>query len=116
MDQPTKALRAEEIELASKPDAPPLATARTHYEPASDEQKVLDSRINRKFDLFLVGILAFDFMVQGIDRTNVGFAAASSGEYLLAIEIRLMKKTSLKTHISPRTPFQTPSPSSRSPM
>jgi hypothetical protein len=80
MDQPTKAPRPEEIELTSKPDAPPLATTRTHYEPVNDEQMVLDASINRKLDIFLVGILAFDFMVQGIDRTNVGFAAASSGE------------------------------------
>jgi hypothetical protein len=81
MDQPTKVPRPEEMELVSKPDAPPLATTRTHYEPANEEQKLLDSRINRKLDIFLVGILAFDFMVQGIDRTNVGFAAASSGLY-----------------------------------
>jgi hypothetical protein len=58
-----------------------LATARTHYEPANQEQVLLDKRINRKLDIFLVGVLAFDFMVQGIDRTNVGFAAASSGMY-----------------------------------
>jgi hypothetical protein len=82
MDQPTKAPVAEEIELAAKPDVPPLATARTHYEPANEEQKALDNRINRKLDIFLVGILAFDFMLQGIDRTNVGFAAASSGRSL----------------------------------
>ena len=81
MDQPTKVPRPEEMELASKPDAPPLATARTHYEPANEQQKALDNRINRKLDIFLIGILAFDFMVQGIDRTNVGFAAASSGMY-----------------------------------
>jgi hypothetical protein len=81
MDQLTKHTRLEEIELASKPDAPPLGTLRTHYEPVNEEQKLLDNKINRKLDIFLVGVLALDFMVQGIDRTDVGFAAASSSMY-----------------------------------
>jgi hypothetical protein len=78
MDRLVSDKKPELTESLSKAEVVPLATARTHYAPVNEEQRQLDSKINRKMDIFLVGVLAFDFMVQGIDRTNAGFAAASS--------------------------------------
>ncbi|KAF2673481.1 MFS general substrate transporter [Microthyrium microscopicum] len=51
---------------------------RVHYQPENEEEARLDKSINFKCDFFIVLVLAIDFLFQGIDKTNVGFAQASS--------------------------------------
>jgi hypothetical protein len=59
-----------------------LGAVRTHYEPVTEEEKALDKRINLKFDFLVIAILAIDFLLQGIDKSNVGYAAASSSRFI----------------------------------
>ncbi|KAL4862948.1 hypothetical protein BDV12DRAFT_206863 [Aspergillus spectabilis] len=50
----------------------------SHYEPATEEERALDRRVNLKIDFTLLLILAIGFILLGIDKTNVGFVATSS--------------------------------------
>ena len=54
---------------------------RPHYRPGTDQLKRLDRSINRKFDVFVVFVLAVDFILQGIDKNNAKQAADTSCEY-----------------------------------
>lgn len=58
-----------------------LGAVRTHYEPVTNEERRLDKSINFKMDVLVISVLAIDFLLQGIDKTNVGFAAASSSKF-----------------------------------
>ncbi|KAH8653867.1 major facilitator superfamily domain-containing protein [Xylariales sp. PMI_506] len=49
-----------------------------HYLPQSEEDKRLDKKVNFKLDLFVVTLLAIQFIFCGIDKTNIGFVATSS--------------------------------------
>lgn len=51
------------------------------YEPKTDEAKALDKRVNLKLDLVVVLILAIDFILCGIDKTNIGYVATTSKLY-----------------------------------
>lgn len=48
------------------------------YEPLTDEAKALDKRINLKLDFIVVLVLAIDFILCGIDKTNIGYVATTS--------------------------------------
>ncbi|KAI5477464.1 MFS general substrate transporter [Pseudohyphozyma bogoriensis] len=48
------------------------------YAPKSDEEKRLDKKINLKLDLLIVPILAFNFLLCGIDKSNIGNAATTT--------------------------------------
>jgi hypothetical protein len=63
----------------------PLGAVRTHYLPITDDEKRLDKSINLKMDVLVISVLAIDFLLQGIDKTNVGFAAASSRRFPIQI-------------------------------
>jgi hypothetical protein len=56
----------------------PTKAWRPHYRPGTEKLRMLDRKINRKFDLFVVVILAVDFVLQGLDKTNVHYAAENS--------------------------------------
>ncbi|ORY90695.1 major facilitator superfamily domain-containing protein [Leucosporidium creatinivorum] len=43
----------------------------------TDEQRQLDRSLNRKLDLILLPLLAFNFLLCGIDKTNIGNAATN---------------------------------------
>jgi hypothetical protein len=64
----------------------PLGAIRTHYVPSTETEKRLDKSVNLKMDLLVISVLAIDFLLQGVDKTNVGFAAASSRMYLTSKE------------------------------
>ncbi|KAI4603060.1 hypothetical protein KJ359_005850 [Pestalotiopsis sp. 9143b] len=49
-----------------------------HYVPRNEEERRLDKRVNFKLDIFVVTILALEFIFCGIDKTNIGFVATSS--------------------------------------
>lgn len=59
-----------------------VATSSDHlnfgYEPPTDEARVLDKRINLKLDFVVVLVLAIDFILCGIDKTNIGYVATTS--------------------------------------
>jgi hypothetical protein len=48
------------------------------YEPTTDEAKALDKRVNLKLDFVVVLVLAIDFILCGIDKTNIGYVATTS--------------------------------------
>lgn len=48
------------------------------YEPQTEEAKALDKRINLKLDFIVVLVLAIDFILCGIDKTNIGYVATTS--------------------------------------
>jgi hypothetical protein len=48
------------------------------YEPLTDEAKALDKRVNLKLDFIVVLVLAIDFILCGIDKTNIGYVATTS--------------------------------------
>jgi hypothetical protein len=48
------------------------------YEPETDEARALDKRVNLKLDLIVVLVLAIDFILCGIDKTNIGYVATTS--------------------------------------
>lgn len=48
------------------------------YEPKTEEEKALDKRVNLKMDFVVVLILAIDFILCGIDKTNIGYVATTS--------------------------------------
>jgi hypothetical protein len=64
-----------------------VATSNEHvnygYEPQTDEARTLDKRVNLKLDVFVVLILAIDFILCGIDKTNIGYVATTSERFLL---------------------------------
>jgi hypothetical protein len=43
-----------------------------HYRPQNDEEKKLDKKVNFKLDLFVLTVLALEFIFCGIDKTNIG--------------------------------------------
>ena len=59
-----------------------VATSSDHlnlgYEPSTEEARVLDKRINLKLDFVVVLVLAIDFVLCGIDKTNIGYVATTS--------------------------------------
>ncbi|KPI44477.1 putative transporter [Cyphellophora attinorum] len=69
-----KELAMKEIELSEGPSR----ASQTFYKAQTDEEKALDRRLNLKLDLIVVAILAVQFILCGIDKTNVGFVATST--------------------------------------
>jgi hypothetical protein len=59
-----------------------LATSDGHvnhgYEPKTAEARALDRRVNIKLDFVVVLVLAVDFILCGIDKTNIGYVATTS--------------------------------------
>lgn len=53
------------------------------YEPQTDEAKAMDRRVNLKLDFAVVLILAIDFILCGIDKTNIGYVATTSKRLLI---------------------------------
>jgi hypothetical protein len=58
-----------------------VATSNDHlihgYEPKTDEARILDKRVNLKLDFIVVLVLAIDFILCGIDKTNIGYVATT---------------------------------------
>jgi hypothetical protein len=52
------------------------------YEPKTDEARTLDKCVNLKLDFIVVLVLAIDFILCGIDKTNIGYVATTSGSRL----------------------------------
>jgi hypothetical protein len=52
------------------------------YEPKTDEARILDNCVNLKLDFIVVLVLAIDFILCGIDKTNIGYVATTSGSRL----------------------------------
>ncbi|KAF1814247.1 MFS general substrate transporter [Eremomyces bilateralis CBS 781.70] len=50
----------------------------SHYEPTTNEERELDRTINLKLDLVVVLILSINFILCGIDKTNIGFVATTN--------------------------------------
>ncbi|KAH7116123.1 major facilitator superfamily domain-containing protein [Dendryphion nanum] len=50
----------------------------TAYEPITNEDKALDKVVNRKLDFIVVLVLAIDFILCGIDKTNIGYVATTN--------------------------------------
>ncbi|ORY16997.1 major facilitator superfamily domain-containing protein [Clohesyomyces aquaticus] len=50
----------------------------TAYEPKTEEAKALDRAVNIKLDFIVVLVLAIDFILCGIDKTNIGYVATTS--------------------------------------
>jgi MFS family permease len=69
-----KELAMKEIELSEGPSR----ASQTFYAAQTDEEKALDKRLNLKLDFIVVAILAVEFILCGIDKTNVGFVATST--------------------------------------
>jgi len=44
------------------------------YVPSTDEDKAMNRRINRKMDIFLLPFLSLLYLLNGLDRSNVGNA------------------------------------------
>ncbi|GKZ29606.1 hypothetical protein AbraIFM66950_005760 [Aspergillus brasiliensis] len=69
----------EDIELASNAKSPLQdKLVRTHYQATSAEEIHVDKRLNLKLDLLITGLLSFGFVLCGIDKTNIGYAATST--------------------------------------
>lgn len=47
--------------------APHQTVQATHYEPATDEEKALDRRVNLKLDFIVLSLLAVEFIVSHAD-------------------------------------------------
>jgi hypothetical protein len=62
-----------------------VATINEHanhgYEPKTDEALTLDKRVNLKLDFIVVLVLAIDFVLCGIDKTNIGYVATTSERF-----------------------------------
>ena len=69
-------LRSRVTSIEVKPGQ--IGAWRPYYQPATEEEKLLDRSVNRKLDMFVVFVLAVDFILQGIDKTNAGYAADNS--------------------------------------
>jgi hypothetical protein len=67
-----------------------VATSNDHlicgYEPKTDEARMLDKRVNLKLDFIVVLVLAIDFILCGIDKTNIGYVATTSEQRLYVID------------------------------
>lgn len=50
------------------------------YEPSSEEEKALDKSLNFKLDTIVVVICAVNFVLQGIDKGNIGNAATTKSK------------------------------------
>ncbi|KAF2473731.1 MFS general substrate transporter [Lindgomyces ingoldianus] len=50
----------------------------TAYEATTDEATALDKAVNLKLDCIVVLILAIDFILCGIDKTNIGYVATTN--------------------------------------
>jgi hypothetical protein len=72
-----------------------VATGNDHfiqgYEPKTEEAKQLDKRVNLRLDFIVVLVLAIDFILCGIDKTNIGYVATTSKPCLSKGINRLLK-------------------------
>ena len=57
------------------------------YEPLNEEARALDKRINLKLDFCVVLVLAIDFILCGIDKTNIGYVATTSEPDLSLVKL-----------------------------
>jgi hypothetical protein len=57
------------------------AQVRRKYAPRNEEEMPLDRKVNLKLDLTVIPLLTFGFLLQGIDKSNIGNAATSPGKY-----------------------------------
>lgn len=60
------------------------------YEPRTEEARTLDKRINLKLDFCVVLVLAIDFILCGIDKTNIGYVATTSEQCLSLVKFHGM--------------------------
>jgi MFS family permease len=67
-----EALVAERVAIERSTHKP------THYEPSTAAAKDLDRKVNLKLDFIIVSVLAIDFILCGIDKTNIGYAATTN--------------------------------------
>jgi hypothetical protein len=81
------ALSHSDAEKTSTYRVEQVATSNDHlshgYEPQTDEARTLDKRVNLKLDFIVVLVLAIDFILCGIDKTNIGYVATTSERSLL---------------------------------
>jgi hypothetical protein len=56
------------------------------YEPSTEEEKALDKSLNFKLDTIVVVICAVNFVLQGIDKGNIGNAATTKSKKLPSLE------------------------------
>jgi hypothetical protein len=67
---------------------PELAVRKARgYEPSTKEEKALDKSLNFKLDTIVVVICAVNFVLQGIDKGNIGNAATTKSKSLSLLEI-----------------------------
>ncbi|KAL4808177.1 major facilitator superfamily domain-containing protein [Aspergillus unguis] len=67
----------EDIEKTELAGPATTVERRPGYTASSPEEERLDKRINLKIDLIVVPLLALGFLLQGIDKGNIGNAATS---------------------------------------
>ncbi|KAL2869775.1 major facilitator superfamily domain-containing protein [Aspergillus lucknowensis] len=77
MDKEREVENVENIEKGQHADPAVTTERRPGYVASSEEQARLDRRINLKMDLIVVPLLAAAFLLQGIDKGNIGNAATS---------------------------------------
>lgn len=68
----SEALYAEQLAVEHSTTRP------SQYEPITAEAKSLDRKINLKLDCIVVLVLALDFILCGIDKTNIGYVATTT--------------------------------------
>lgn len=73
-----RSISNEEVEKAGTYTIERVHDQVTAYEPLTDEAKALDKAVNLKLDFIVVLILAIDFILCGIDKTNIGYVATTS--------------------------------------
>ncbi|KAL4878781.1 major facilitator superfamily domain-containing protein [Aspergillus karnatakaensis] len=67
----------ENIEKVEQAGAATAVARRPGYTASTPEEERLDKRVNLKIDLIVVPLLATAFLLQGIDKGNIGNAATS---------------------------------------
>ncbi|KAL4862840.1 hypothetical protein BDV12DRAFT_190113 [Aspergillus spectabilis] len=70
-------VEVENIEKVGQAHAATTAARRPGYSASTPEEERLDRQVNLKMDLIVVPLLATAFLLQGIDKGNIGNAATS---------------------------------------
>jgi MFS family permease len=67
-----------EVSEIERLESMPTERGRKYYEPITELEVAINRRVNLKFDIFVVTLLAINFLLAGIDKTNIGNAATTS--------------------------------------
>lgn len=72
------------------------------YEPTTDEERALDKSLNLRLDAIVVLVCAINFVLQGIDKGNLGNVATTKSEVVHTIHTSKLTINSLRERRSPQ--------------